>query len=151
MSHCNVCWEPLQVQANIAACGHVFCDAHAEQALDAAEGCPLCGGPFAHNSLKLVPVEPPDGELEVRARLAGCSAALAASALAPHRSSLPRLVHTDRAAGSVPRRHRPGGSQGGGVVDEANRCVTQGEPASEVRRPPGSLTQLALRNVAYQK
>ena len=132
MSHCNVCWEPLQGQANLAACGHVFCDAHAEQALDAGEGCPLCGGPLAHNSLKVVPVEPSDAALEVRARLAGCSAVLAALALATQRGSLPRLVHTDRAAGSVPRRHRPGGPQGGGVVDETNRCVAQGEPASVV-------------------
>jgi hypothetical protein len=64
MSHCNVCWEPLQGQANIAACGHLFCDSHAGTALDAAEGCPLCGGQMSHTTLKVVPVEPADSALE---------------------------------------------------------------------------------------
>lgn len=66
MSHCNVCWEQLQGNSIIAACGHVFCEGHAEQALDAAEGCTLCGGQMARGTIKKVPVEPSDAEIEVR-------------------------------------------------------------------------------------
>ena len=66
MSKCNYCWEDMQGDSSVAPCGHVFCGDHAEAMLEQGDGCLICGSSVAHNTLKVVPLEPPPSLLEVR-------------------------------------------------------------------------------------
>ena len=42
-------------------------ESHAEQLLEQAEGCPLCGGPVSNSTLKVVPMAPKEEAVQARA------------------------------------------------------------------------------------
>jgi hypothetical protein len=66
-------------------------ETHAEQVLEASEGCPLCGAPVGNSTLKVVPVDP--SEAVVKARRAALRAARRAARAPPRRAAPRRAAH----------------------------------------------------------